>query len=78
MDALRDARIAGMPVVVLGGGSNVVLTGDLDACVLLMEIPGYDVTQDDEAWLVTAGAGAGTRWSAAPLPMACRGWKTWR
>ncbi|WP_227458968.1 UDP-N-acetylmuramate dehydrogenase [Cupriavidus pauculus] len=57
VDALRDARIAGMPVVVLGGGSNVVLTGDLDACVLLMEIPGYDVTQDDEAWLVTAGAG---------------------
>lgn len=57
VDALRDARIAGMPVVVLGGGSNVVLTGDLDACVLLMEIPGYDVTQGDEAWLVTAGAG---------------------
>jgi UDP-N-acetylmuramate dehydrogenase len=55
--ALADPRASGLPVVVLGGGSNVVLTGDLDALVLLMEIPGYTVAQDDDAWLVTAGAG---------------------
>ncbi|CAG9177217.1 UDP-N-acetylmuramate dehydrogenase [Cupriavidus respiraculi] len=55
--ALRDPRLEGLPVVVLGGGSNVVLTGDLDAAVLLMQIPGYSVQAADDAWLVTAGAG---------------------
>ena len=57
VSALSDPRAASLPVVVLGGGSNVVLTGDLDACVLLMEIPGYEITQDDANWHVTVGAG---------------------
>ncbi|PZX29229.1 UDP-N-acetylenolpyruvoylglucosamine reductase, FAD-binding [Cupriavidus phytorum] len=58
--ALADPRAAGLPLVVLGGGSNVVLTGDLDALVLLMEIPGYQVeatSAGGDAWLVTVGAG---------------------
>jgi len=55
--ALADPRAQGLPLVVLGGGSNVVLTGDLDALVLLMEIPGYAVAEDGDDWLVTAGAG---------------------
>lgn len=55
--ALDDARGAGLPVLVLGGGSNVVLTADVDAVVLLMEIPGYEVTPTEHAWHVTAGAG---------------------
>lgn len=55
--ALHDPRTRQLPVVVLGGGSNVVLTGDLDAVVLLMEIPGYAAQATDDAWLVTAGAG---------------------
>ncbi|RZT41203.1 UDP-N-acetylmuramate dehydrogenase [Cupriavidus agavae] len=57
VSALSDPRAAGLPVVVLGGGSNVVLTGDLDASVLLMEIPGYEVGHDAANWLVTVGAG---------------------
>lgn len=63
--ALADPRAGGLPLVVLGGGSNVVLSGDLDALVLLMEIPGYQVeaTSDGgEAWLVTVGAGE--NWNA--------------
>ncbi|KWR90994.1 UDP-N-acetylmuramate dehydrogenase [Cupriavidus sp. IDO] len=55
--ALADPRGHGLPLVVLGGGSNVVLTGDLEALVLLMEIPGYQIESDDQAWRVTAGAG---------------------
>lgn len=55
--ALGDPRIGPLPPVVLGGGSNVVLTGDLDAAVLLMQIPGYRVDSTDDAWLVTVGAG---------------------
>jgi len=57
VSALSDPRVGELPIVVLGGGSNVVLTGDLDACVLLMEIPGYSIAQDEANWLVTAGAG---------------------
>ncbi|WP_420993551.1 UDP-N-acetylmuramate dehydrogenase [Cupriavidus sp. 30B13] len=58
--ALADPRAHGLPLVVLGGGSNVVLTRDLDALVLLMEIPGYAASAAsaaDDAFLVTAGAG---------------------
>jgi len=55
--ALEDPRGRGLPLVVLGGGSNVVLTSDLDALVLLMEIPGYRVETGTDAWRVTAGAG---------------------
>ncbi len=60
--ALADPRADGLPLVVLGGGSNVVLTGDLDALVLLMEIPGYQPEETGDAWLVTAGAGE--NWNA--------------
>ncbi len=55
--ALDDPRVRQLPVIVLGGGSNVVLTKDLEAAVLLMQIPGYRVEQRDDAWLVTVGAG---------------------
>lgn len=57
LSALADPRAHGLPLVVLGGGSNVVLTQDLDALVLLMEIPGYAASAADGAHLVTAGAG---------------------
>lgn len=55
--ALADPRAAGLPVVVLGGGSNVVLTRDLNALVLLMQIPGYAVNSRADGWYVTVGAG---------------------
>jgi UDP-N-acetylmuramate dehydrogenase len=43
---------------VLGGGSNVVLTRDLDAVVLKVEIRGRRLLQaHDDGWLVEVGAG---------------------
>ena len=43
---------------VLGGGSNLVLTGDLDSLVLHMAIPGRELAAEDaDAWYVRAGAG---------------------
>lgn len=43
---------------ILGGGSNLVLTGDFDGLVLHMAIPGKRLlTEDAEAWYVEAGAG---------------------
>ncbi|SAK72096.1 UDP-N-acetylenolpyruvoylglucosamine reductase [Caballeronia fortuita] len=53
-----DARIANMPQLVLGGGSNVVLTRDFDGVALIVGMRGKRVNgEDDEAWLVEAGAG---------------------
>ncbi len=46
---------------VLGGGSNIVLTGDVRKLVLKVEIPGRRLLREtDRGWLVEAGAGE--RW----------------
>ncbi|MEO0003351.1 MAG: UDP-N-acetylenolpyruvoylglucosamine reductase [Pseudomonadota bacterium] len=46
---------------VLGGGSNIVLTGDVRQLVLKVEIPGRRLLREsDKGWLVEAGAGE--RW----------------
>ncbi|MDR5855297.1 UDP-N-acetylmuramate dehydrogenase [Caballeronia sp. LZ062] len=53
-----DTRIAGMPRLVLGGGSNVVLTRDFDGVALIVGIMGKRVIgEDEDAYLVEAGAG---------------------
>ncbi len=49
------------PVFVLGGGSNVVLTGDVAPVVLKIEIAGMQLLHEtDKHWIVQAGAGE--RW----------------
>jgi UDP-N-acetylmuramate dehydrogenase len=54
----RDERIANLPQLVLGGGSNIVLTRDFDGVALIVGIAGKRVIgEDDDAWLVEAGAG---------------------
>ncbi|HEV6963836.1 UDP-N-acetylmuramate dehydrogenase [Roseateles sp.] len=46
------------PKFVLGGGSNLVLTRDVEAVVLKMEIPGIRLLEArEDAWIVEAGAG---------------------
>jgi UDP-N-acetylmuramate dehydrogenase len=51
-----------MPRLILGGGSNLVLTGDFDGLVLKVAAPGRrlageEAGKDGDAWLVEAGAG---------------------
>jgi UDP-N-acetylmuramate dehydrogenase len=46
------------PKFILGGGSNVVLTRDIDAVVVKVEILGRRLVREDaDAWIVEAGAG---------------------
>jgi UDP-N-acetylmuramate dehydrogenase len=46
------------PKFVLGGGSNLVLTHDVDDVVLKIEIPGIHLVEErSDAWIVEAGAG---------------------
>ena len=54
---LADSRVVSVPRLVLGGGSNVLLTRDFDGCVLKIEIPGVQRDDDGERWLVRVGAG---------------------
>ncbi|TDN68621.1 UDP-N-acetylmuramate dehydrogenase [Paraburkholderia sp. BL10I2N1] len=56
--AVDDPRSAGLPRLVLGGGSNVVLTRDFDGLVLLVALRGRRLArEDDDAWYVEAAAG---------------------
>ncbi|WP_133647615.1 UDP-N-acetylmuramate dehydrogenase [Paraburkholderia flava] len=56
--AVRDPRAAGLRRLVLGGGSNVVLTRDFDGLVLLVDLKGRRVVREDsDAWYVEAAAG---------------------
>jgi UDP-N-acetylmuramate dehydrogenase len=46
------------PKFILGGGSNVIFTRDVEALVLKVEVPGRRLMHaTDEAWIVEAGAG---------------------
>lgn len=55
---LGDPQFKYMPKLILGGGSNILLTKDFDGLVLRNEIKGvHTVSEDDEHVYVKAGAG---------------------
>ena len=62
LEFVRSDLYRGRKVFVLGGGSNIVLTGDVvDAVVLKMEVPGIALAAEtDSHWIIEAGAGV--RW----------------
>jgi UDP-N-acetylmuramate dehydrogenase len=55
---LADAEFGSVPKFVLGGGSNIVLTGDVKPLVLKVEVMGRRIVEDGpRATVVEAGAG---------------------
>ncbi len=55
---LADAALSNAPKFVLGGGSNIVLTGDVKPLVLKVEMKGKRLVEEtDKAWIVQAAAG---------------------
>ena len=58
---LKTAEELGKPVMVLGGGSNILLTRDLDAIVLKIEISGIHVIYETDS-MVRVRVGAGEIW----------------
>jgi len=58
---LADADFGPVPKFVLGGGSNIVLTGDVKPLVLKVEVPGRRVL-DDGPRAAVLEAGAGENW----------------
>jgi UDP-N-acetylmuramate dehydrogenase len=58
---LADRELREQPKFVLGGGSNIVITGDVKPLVLKVEVPGRRVLEDSERRTVIE-AGAGENW----------------
>jgi len=53
-----EPTLAGLPRLVLGGGSNLLLTGDFDGLVVKVEVPGLrELGETGDAWQVEVGAG---------------------
>lgn len=70
IDALAEAQRLNVPLWVLGGGSNLVLTGDVDALVLRMVTLGIQIMEDDGDRVVVEAA-AGEPWH--PFVLHCLG-----
>src|ERR1035437_4074388 len=57
-EALNHPLVTGLPVLILGGGSNMLFTKDYDGLVVKIEIKGISVDhQNSKTVLVSAGAG---------------------
>lgn len=53
-----EPRLSGLPRLVLGGGSNLLLTGDFAGLVMKVEVPGLrELGDSGDAWHVEVGAG---------------------
>ncbi|MCP9338023.1 UDP-N-acetylmuramate dehydrogenase [Stutzerimonas xanthomarina] len=61
IEAIHEARRLDVPLWILGGGSNLVLTGNLDALVLHMTSRGIRIPEDDGQRVVIE-AEAGEPW----------------
>jgi UDP-N-acetylmuramate dehydrogenase len=57
-----NAQTKGLPVFILGGGSNIIAKDEgFDGVVIHMAIPGFDIVADDE-YSTTITIGAGENW----------------
>ena len=55
---LRDQYHTGDPLLILGGGSNVLFSGDFNGLVIRNKIGGIDIIREDSDYIyVRAGAG---------------------
>jgi len=61
LQALAFAEERNLPIFILGGGSNILLTQDINAVVIKINIKGLElISEDDEG--VTVKVGAGESW----------------
>jgi UDP-N-acetylmuramate dehydrogenase len=71
--ALMETKRLGVPIFILGGGSNILLTKDLDALVLKIEIKGIKLLEENEDYLLVE-VGAGENWHDFVLHCLENGW----
>lgn len=70
---LAAPELKGLPRLVLGGGSNILLTRDWPGVVLVNEIPGIEVLEEDNDHVVVR-AGAGVVWHEFVMHCVDQGW----
>ncbi len=75
VDELRDAlsKINGRPFLILGGGSNILLTRDFEGVVLKNELRGINIIDEDEEHVFVEVA-AGENWHEFVLFCIDKGW----
>jgi UDP-N-acetylmuramate dehydrogenase len=67
-DAMADARVRDLPLLVLGGGSNMLFTRDFDGLVLKIDIAGLsELEPDGRSWRLRVGAGESWHGTVARL-----------
>jgi len=55
---IQSGRLKGQPLLLLGGGSNILLTGDFEGLVVKMNIRGKEILfQDEEIAIIRVAAG---------------------
>ena len=71
--ALLAAKEQQLPVFILGGGSNILLTRDIDALVIKLEIKGINLVKEegDQLWVEV---GAGEMWHELVLHSITQDW----
>ncbi|MCE7068342.1 UDP-N-acetylmuramate dehydrogenase [Dyadobacter sp. CY326] len=72
-EILRDPEWKQMPKFVLGGGSNVLFTRDIDALVIHPAITGINIIKEDENEIILK-AGAGENWHAFVMHCVAKGY----
>lgn len=70
---LQEPELKDLPRLVLGGGSNILLTRDWPGLVLLNTIEGIDVVEETDAHVVVR-AGAGVVWHDFVMHCVDQGW----
>lgn len=72
-DIFRDSRFRQMPLLVLGGGSNVLFTRDPEGLVLLNKIGGIEPVHETDS-TVEVQVGGGVVWHEFVLYSIAQGW----
>jgi UDP-N-acetylmuramate dehydrogenase len=71
--AVQKAKELKVPVFILGGGSNILLTNDVNALVLKIDIKGINVITEDQE-RIQVEVGAGENWHEFVLHCLAKGW----
>ncbi len=70
---LKDKRFAGLPCLILGGGSNILFTQDFDGLVLQNNIRGVDILREDKSSHFVK-VGGGENWDDFVAYCVNQGW----
>jgi UDP-N-acetylmuramate dehydrogenase len=73
-ECLYAPQIKSFPLCILGGGSNILFTGDFKGVVLKIELSGIHKVKEDSEY-VWVKAGAGVEWHQLVLHCVEKGWQ---